>query len=85
MNKRKVYNGYEEKYMTGKEIKDFLSDAYETYGKHHTRISLSKINFNFFPKIKDDILYRVFFNNLFIKIFDAETDESLYFIGYTKK
>lgn len=43
MSKRDLYNGYQEKYMTGNEIKEFLSVAYGTFGRHHERISSKKL------------------------------------------
>lgn len=85
MKKREVYNGYKEKYMNGKELKEFLSDAYETFGRHHQQVHSTRINFRYFPKIKDDENYRIFLNEYFIKILTADNDESLYFIGYTKE
>ena len=85
MTKRPLYNGYEEAYMSGLEIKKYLSDAYETFGRHHSRISSTKFKMENFHKVKDDTKYRVFFNDDFFKIMDGETDSSLYFIGYTKE
>lgn len=83
MTKRDVYNGYQEAYMTGLQIKEFLSNAYVTFGRHHSMISSTKIDFNRYPKIKDTTTYRVFFNDDFIKIMNSETDANIYFIGYT--
>ena len=42
--KKPVYNGYEEKYMTGREIKEYFKDAYERFGRHHSKISSHKID-----------------------------------------
>ncbi len=84
MEKRKVYNGYNEMYMTGKELTEFLADVYVTFGRHHEKISCKKIDFKYYNKIIDNEKYRIFYNNLFIQIMNAETDEKIYFIGYTK-
>lgn len=82
--KREVYNGYEEKFLTGKEIKDLFANSYECFGKHHQQVSSHKINFDkYYKRIKDDITYRVFINELFCGIYDNNTDAKLYFFGYT--
>ena len=82
--KREIYNGYEEKNITGIEIKKYFENAYECFGRHHEKVSSHKIDFNkYYSKIKDDITYRVFINDLFCKIMDAETDANIYFFGYT--
>lgn len=85
MNKKRVvYNGYEEKMWTGLEIKEHFKNAYLCFGKHHGKISIRKINFDkYYSKIKDEIVYRVYINELFCKIMDSETDDNIYFFGYT--
>lgn len=82
--KRAVYNGYEEAYMSGLEIKEFLADAYGKFGRHHERVPSTRIKIDTFKKIKMDKIYRIFYNDCFFKIMDGETDASLYFLGYTK-
>ena len=83
-NRRNTYNGYEEKMLTGLEIKKYFENAYECFGRHHEKVSSHRINFNkYYHKIKDEDTYRVFVNDMFCKIMDAETDASLYFFGYT--
>ncbi len=85
MEKREVYNGYEEKFLTGTDVKVLFSDAYECFGKHHSQVSSSKINFpKFFGRIKSEVTYRIFLNENFCMILDNETDAKLYFFGYTK-
>ena len=81
--KRPVYNGYEEKYMTGQEIIDTFSNAYERFGRHHERITAYKMDWSYKTKVKPDKIYRVFINDIFCGIFDGETDAQLYFFGYT--
>lgn len=84
MEKRPVYNGYNERYLTGKEIKEQFKDAYGTFGKHHSQVSSTKINFTYYPKILDDVSYRIFINDHFCKIMYADNDKDVYFISYTK-
>lgn len=83
-DKRPVYNGYEEKYLTGQQIFDLFSSSYECFGKHHQQISSHKINFDEnYKKINPTTTYRVFANSIFCMILDSETDVKLYFFGYT--
>ena len=84
-DKRSVYNGYEAAYMTGKEIKKYLSDAYSRVGSYHEQTAGTKINIQRFKRIQDDMRYRVFYNDGFIQIMDAETDAELYWISYIKR
>ena len=86
MTKRDVYNGYDEKHLTGKQISELFADSYECYGKHHQQVSSHKINFaQYFKRIKMDVTYRVFINDIFCMIMDNETDQKLYFFGYTNE
>ena len=83
--KREVYNGYEEYYMTGREIKKHFDGCYETFGRHHSIISSKQIDFDGkYLKISDDKTYRLFINNHFCAIFDDKTDKKKHFFGYTK-
>lgn len=84
-DKRSVYNGYETAYMTGKEIKEYLSDAYSRVGPYHEQTAGTKINIRQFKRIQDNTRYRVFYNDGFFKIMDAETDAELYWISYIKR
>lgn len=86
MEKKPVYNGYKEKYLTGSEIVKLFSASYECFGKHHGQISSHRINFGRnYAKIKSDTTYRVFLNDIFCIIFDNETDKKIYFFGYTNE
>lgn len=84
-DERSAYNGYEAGYMTGKEIKEYLSDAYSRVGAYHEQTAGTKINIQHFKRIQDDTRYRVYYNDGFIKIMDAETDAELYWISYIKR
>ncbi|HRN96909.1 MAG TPA: hypothetical protein PLZ58_00460 [Candidatus Saccharibacteria bacterium] len=84
MVKRDVYNGYEEKFLTGDQIRDLFANSYECFGKHHQQVSSHKINFSkFFSRIKAGTTYRLFLNDIFCMILDNETDAKIYFFGYT--
>lgn len=85
--KMEVYNGYDEYFMTGLEIKERFKGCYETFGRHHEMISSKQIDFDGkHRKVKDDVMYRVFIKEgFFVKIMDAETDKQKHFFGYTKE
>jgi len=84
-DERPVYNGYDTAYMTGMEIKKYLSDAYSRVGPYHEQTAGTKLNIQYFKKIQDDKRYRVFYNDGFFKIMDAETDAELYWLSYIKR
>lgn len=82
--KRKPYNGYEEFYLNGQQIRDYFKNSYELFGRHHSQVSSYKINFKkFYPLVKDDTLYRIFISKNFCIILDNLTDDKIYFFGYT--
>jgi hypothetical protein len=86
MSKREVYGGYQEKYLTGRDIKQLFANSYECFGKHHQQVSSHRMNFEkYYKKIQDNVVYRVFVNDLFCGIFDNDTDDKLYFFGYTNE
>lgn len=83
--KTKVYNGYTEYYMTGSEIKEHFKGCYECFGRHHEKISSKQINMNaYYKDIKDTVTYRVFLNENFCRVMNAETDALIYYFGYTR-
>lgn len=84
--KKPVYNGYEEYYMTGAELQEYFSDAYELFGRHHEMIASTKLDIlKKFKKVKSDIRYRIFLNDSFCRVMNEETDEKICFFGYTKE
>jgi hypothetical protein len=86
MLKRDVYNGYDEKFLTGRQIRELFVDSYECFGKHHQQVSSRKMDFDkYYQKIKNDVTYRIFLNYIFCMILDNETDAKLYFFGYTNE
>lgn len=82
--KRPVYNGYVEHYMSGQKIREFFKDCFTCSGKHHSEVSRYPIYFAK-SKIKDDIQYRLFINDNFCLILDNETDAKITFFGYERK
>ena len=84
--KRKVYNGYTEHYMSGDEIREHFKGCYLCFGRHHAQISSYQLNFDKdYKRIKTDQIYRVFISDYFCGIFDNVTDDKIYFIGYTRQ
>ena len=80
-----VYNGYDERYLSGKEVKELFIGCYETFGRHHSQVSSHQIDLTKYRRnIKDDIYYRLFINENFCKILIAETDAPVCFFGYTQ-
>jgi len=84
-DKRQAYHGYKAANMTGKEIRNYLSDAYSRVGPYHEPGIGEKIPIHRYQKIQDDRQYLVYYNDSFFKIMDAETGRDLYFITYIKK
>ena len=66
--KRPVYNGYEERIMTGQELFDYFANAYECFGRHHQQIRSHRMNLSKYKKLKADGVYRVFINKLSVII-----------------
>lgn len=84
--KKPVYNGYEERYVTGSELKTIFEDCYYSTGRHHsTVLGLTIPEYLEYLNISDDQQYRVFINEHFCKIMDEETDREITFFGYSKR
>ena len=85
IEKKPVYNGYEEMYLNGKELKELFDGRYYTDGRHHSEIiCVSIIDYLSYIRIKDDKLYRVFYNNHFCRIMNGETDKLISFFGHAE-
>ncbi len=83
MKKTEVYDGYEEKYLTGTALKNMFADAYIADGKHHMEIkNLSVVDYLEFIGIKDDEEYRIFVNDLFCRIMRNDDDKLVCFFGH---
>ena len=82
IEKTKVYHGYEEYYMTGREIKEHFKGCYECFGQHHEKVSSHQINFNaYYKNMKDSVTYRLFINDYFCRVMDGEIDKQVYFLA----
>ena len=84
MNEKKpVYNGYEEKYLTGSELKQLFVNHYYATGRHHSvTLGLSIPEYLDFLNIKDSVQYRIFINDYFCRVMDGETDYLISFFGH---
>ena len=80
---RNVYNGYTEKFLTGKELFEIFKDSFYCDGRHHSVVYDITIPEYFeFIKIKENKEYRIFYNEFFCKIMSAENDKSIDFFSY---
>ena len=86
MNEKKpIYHGYKELYLSGAELTDAFAGKYLTTGRHHSVIvGISIPEYLKLIGIKDDGKYRIFVNVNFCKIMDAETDVQIDFFGHVK-
>ena len=81
---REVYSGYDEKFVTGKELKEMFNDCFLCGARHHEAVyDLTIPEYLSSLKLKDDEEYRLFVNKFFCKIMRAKTDGSIDFFGYT--
>ena len=81
--KRTVYNGYEEAYLTGLELKNKYENSYfGTYRHHSTFLALTIPQYLNFLNIQDNKKYRVFYNNYFCKIMREDTDGQIAFFSH---
>lgn len=82
--KRPVYNGYEERYVSGLELKSLFSERYLTAGRHHsTVLGISIPEYLCFLKIDDSKTYRIFLAPHFCRVMKGDTDGLISFFGYT--
>ncbi len=59
-----VYNGYEERYLTGAELKTLFHDSYYTSGRHHSVVlGLSIPDYLDIYGIDNHKTYRIFVNS----------------------
>ena len=84
MNEKKpVYNGYEERYLNGAELKELLGDHYYATGQHHSVIlGLSIPDYLELKGISDLKKYRIFINDYFCRVMNADTDGLITFFGH---
>lgn len=82
---RPVYNGYEERYLTGEELIGAFPDEYVTDRRHHaTVLGISVSDFlSLHRGIEKEKRYRVFVNGAFCKVMREDTDGEVVFFGHT--
>ena len=82
--KKPVYNGYEERYATGKELSKIFEGQYLTTGRHHSVVlGLSIPDYLWFLGIDDQKIYRIFINQFFCRLMKGDTDGLISFFGHT--
>lgn len=83
LEKKPVYNGYEERYLSGAELKDLFVGHYYATGRHHSVIlGLTIPDYLDFLKIEDSKEYRIFINEYFCRVMDGTTDRLISFFGH---
>jgi hypothetical protein len=83
--KKPVYNGYEERYVTGSELKVLFEDCYYSTGRHHSVVlGITIPEYLEFLNVSESLQYRIFINEHLCRIMDGETDRLISFFGYTK-
>ena len=64
-DKKPVYNGYEERYIKGKELKNHFINCYYATGKHHSVIlGITIPDYLDLLNVNEDTEYRIFINRL---------------------
>lgn len=84
LDKKPVYYGYCEQYISGLELKKLFKNKYYTTGKHHSDIlGISITEYFYFIGINDSKIYRIFINEYFCRVMNGETDKFICFFGYS--
>ena len=80
---KSVYNGYEEYFLTGRELKE-LFDIYFLMTKHKKTCVLDMTISEYlkFMGIENDKIYRIFENGYYCRLADDETDNEISFFGF---
>ena len=82
--KKKVYNGYEEQYVTGNKLLELFKDKYLTGRRHHSAVlGLSIPDYLLLLGINEENIYRIFINQFFCRVMESDTDHLISFFGYT--
>lgn len=82
--KKPVYNGYDEQYLTGAELKQLLKGHYYTTGRHHSVVlGISISDYLELIGIIDSREYRIFINDCFCRVMHGDTDRLICFFGHT--
>ena len=81
--KRPVYNGYEERYVTGAELKDLFKEQYLSGGRHHSVVlGISITEYLYLLRIDDSKSYRIFINDFFCRVMKGDTDGLVTFFSH---
>lgn len=84
-DKTKVYNGYEEMFLTGAALKERFHKEFYATGRHHDDITAIKIpDYLELKGIVEEQQYRIFVNDYFCRVMDAETDKPKCFFAHAK-
>lgn len=82
--KKPVYNGYEERYLTGYELKETFKNHYYSTGRHHSVVlGITIPDFLELIGISDSKEYRIFINNSFCRVMKADDDAVVVFFGHS--
>lgn len=82
--KKPVYNGYEERYATGKELSKLFEGQYLTTRRHHSVVlGLSIPDYLWFLGVDEQKTYRIFINQFFCRLMKGDTDGLISFFGHT--
>ena len=82
--RKAVYNGYQEDYLTGLELKGKYKDTYYTGGRHHSTVYNLPIPLLLdLIGVQDNTTYRVFYNDNYCRIMNKDTDGLIKFFGHS--
>ncbi len=82
MDKRPVYNGYDEVYCTGIELKKRFEDCYLLTNHFSTIMSMSIPTYLTLKGIEDEKEYRIFIKDGLCKVMKADTDGHIDYFGF---
>ena len=81
-----VYNGYDEQFLNGKQLKEFFEDCFlQTKHKQTCVLNMTIDEYLTFFNIEDDKLYRIFVNGAYCRLSDGETDKEISFFAFIPK
>ena len=81
-----VYNGYDEQFLNGKQLKKFFKDCFlQTKHKQTCVLNMTIDEYLTFFNIEDDKFYRIFENGTYCRLSDGETDKEISFFCFIPK
>ena len=82
--KKPVYNGYEERYLNGAELKETFENQYYCNGRHHSVIlGITVPDYLELLGISDDAKYRIFINDYFCRVMREDNDNLICFFAHS--